>query len=264
MESMINTKRVLSQDTIREPANFSLEESSKRGILPAMETSGDRIKQRREELGWSQDELAYRCGWPRTKKTRISNYENNRRAPSREIIEIIAKAMGVTPGWIDYDQKPKYSNENTNLICEVEKEIPTRNIPLLTEEEALQWCLIPQQIKLSNHTKKITVPLDEFLSPYCYAIRVPDDSMNSPSGLSFSKGQIIRIDPEKKPLNGSFVVAIVKQPKQIIFKQYIIDAGKEFLKSLHPQYRLIELSENIKICGVVISFESNIEVSEKS
>ena len=55
---------------------------------------GTRIAELRVARGWSQRDLAMRCGWD--SQSRIGNYERDSREPSLGDIEIIAKAFGIT------------------------------------------------------------------------------------------------------------------------------------------------------------------------
>lgn len=54
---------------------------------------GNRIKELRIKMGLTQDQLADKCS---LSKNAIWNYENNKRSPSIEILDKIAKALGVT------------------------------------------------------------------------------------------------------------------------------------------------------------------------
>jgi transcriptional regulator with XRE-family HTH domain len=71
----------------------------------SMETIGQRIRKRRDELGLTQAELADRCGWStadNSRQNRISMYENSKRATriKLEDIEKLATALEVSPIWI--------------------------------------------------------------------------------------------------------------------------------------------------------------------
>lgn len=63
-----------------------------------MKKVGSRVRQRREELGYSQDELARRSGF--ASRVSISKVESGQRGIARDKIEDIAKALGVAPSWL--------------------------------------------------------------------------------------------------------------------------------------------------------------------
>ena len=60
-------------------------------------TIGERIRQLREDRKMSQDELAQRCGYK--SRSSINKIELSRKLPADKI-EILAKALGTTPGYI--------------------------------------------------------------------------------------------------------------------------------------------------------------------
>lgn len=62
---------------------------------------GDRVKQKRQENGLTQEMLSLKCGWEGS-GTRISNYELNIRTPKLKDIEKLAKALNVTPQWLTF------------------------------------------------------------------------------------------------------------------------------------------------------------------
>jgi transcriptional regulator with XRE-family HTH domain len=59
---------------------------------------GERIKQRRLELGMTQEELAYSTGGKDYKN--IWRYENGESKPTVENLLILAKALQTTPNWL--------------------------------------------------------------------------------------------------------------------------------------------------------------------
>lgn len=73
-----------------------------------------------------------------------------------------------------------------------------------------------------------------------------------PGQKSYPEGVIIFVDPNKPYENGSRIVARDPISGEATFKQYIEDAGRKFLKPLNPQYKIIEISGEIHVCGVVI------------
>lgn len=85
-------------------------------------------------------------------------------------------------------------------------------------------------------------------SPFNFALHVAGDAMEP----EFTAGDEIFVDYEKNPNNGSFVVAQLTKQSPPLFRQFIIDKGKMFLKSLNPQYPAIEVAEDTLIRGVVV------------
>lgn len=61
-------------------------------------TVGERLRQAREALGWTQLELATRCGVDRSY---IANIETGRSTRPEHMAEI-ARVLKVSPGWLAY------------------------------------------------------------------------------------------------------------------------------------------------------------------
>jgi DNA-binding XRE family transcriptional regulator len=58
----------------------------------------ERIRTLRQKAGWTQNELAEKCGLP---QSHISRLENGQHSPSRATLEKIAKALDVSVGEFD-------------------------------------------------------------------------------------------------------------------------------------------------------------------
>jgi phage repressor protein C with HTH and peptisase S24 domain len=74
---------------------------------------GSRIKEARERHGWSQPELARKCGWE--SQSRISLYENDKREPAWSDLRKIAKALGEPVSFFLDEPGPK-TIEGTPII----------------------------------------------------------------------------------------------------------------------------------------------------
>ena len=59
---------------------------------------GQMIRERREALGWTQEELAKKAG---LLQSHISRLEIGMHAPTKNTIDRLAKALGVAPGELD-------------------------------------------------------------------------------------------------------------------------------------------------------------------
>ncbi len=62
-----------------------------------MYIQGDRIRERRKQLGMSQDDLAARVG---TDQKQISNYENSKGNPNADSLVGLAQALGTSTDWL--------------------------------------------------------------------------------------------------------------------------------------------------------------------
>ena len=59
---------------------------------------GDKIRERRQELQWSQRELASRMGY--TDHTTITRIESGKTDPPQKKVAAFARVLGVTPGYL--------------------------------------------------------------------------------------------------------------------------------------------------------------------
>lgn len=75
---------------------------------------GARIRYRREELGWSQDELAVRCGYKG--RSSISTIEKGGNALNMETVQLLAKALDVSPLWILGEEPTTTADTIRNMI----------------------------------------------------------------------------------------------------------------------------------------------------
>ena len=65
------------------------------------ETLGDRLRKKRREMGWTQEQLAARAG---TTQAVIQKIENGKSLRPRKIEEI-AEPLGVLPAWLLFGDK---------------------------------------------------------------------------------------------------------------------------------------------------------------
>lgn len=91
----------------------------------------------------------------------------------------------------------------------------------------------------------------------CAALVIQNDEMTSSNPAeSYMRGEIIIVDLKEQHRVNDFVVAHLKNSDGLMFKQYIKHADKYYLKSLNPQYPLIEVTDDIEIVGVMMEAHS--------
>ncbi len=79
-----------------------------------------------------------------------------------------------------------------------------------------------------------------------YALRVIGDSM----APEFWEGCIIIIEPRLSARSGEYVVA--DHDGDTVFRQYVVESGRAFLKPLNGAYPAVEISGPFTVRGVVI------------
>ncbi len=92
-----------------------------------------------------------------------------------------------------------------------------------------------------------------------YVLKVRGESMYNPAGrLSFSDGDLIFVDPDRRAENKSCVVVRRADDQTATFKQLIQEGEppnqRSFLKPLNPNWPepIIEMGTDAYLCGVVI------------
>lgn len=91
-------------------------------------TIGDRIRQLRAKKGFSQSELARRSNLT---PAAIWQYERGERTPSSEALVGLAKALGVSAGYLLGSHEP----ELKDLLMDEELQVMFRGLPKLSEED---------------------------------------------------------------------------------------------------------------------------------
>ena len=122
--------------------------------------------------------------------------------------------------------------------------------PLISWIQAGAWCGVIDNFQPGDAESWHPCPVSH--GPRTYVLKVRGISMEP----KFQEGQLIFVDPDKDPVNRSYVIAKIDDENEATFKQYIIEGNKRYLKALNPAWpdRMFEISENIRICGVVIFF----------
>ena len=77
--------------------------------------------------------------------------------------------------------------------------------------------------------------------------------MMSTTEFSFVEGMRVLVQPEGFDLiNGKLYIAKLLSTGEKTFKKYVRDAGVEYLKPLNPAFRMMEITDDVRIIGRVI------------
>jgi SOS-response transcriptional repressor LexA len=71
------------------------------------------------------------------------------------------------------------------------------------------------------------------------------------SKRNYREGDLVQFDTDIEPEHGKYVIAILAGANEAIFRQYVVDGGIKYLKPLNPQYPLIQIDDETRICGVM-------------
>jgi len=199
---------------------------------------GENVRRLREKRGLSVNELARRAGVDRGN---MSKLETGNAGASLETLARIAATLKVSLASL-LDEGGNVQELTGGL----------RKIPIIP------WSQIPAFAE-KKHPRGSSMPVvvlhNVQASPETYALMLEDDSMEP----DFSAGDILIVDPERKPRPGSYVIACVGP--QAFFRQYrdLGENGCELLplNQLYPILRSGRLP--IKVVGTVISYRRDLE-----
>ena len=193
----------------------------------------DRIKQRLKALGMTQESLAHKIGITRSA---ICHYLAGRRVPSLSQFSKLAEVLEAEPSWLQFGSPHETPAEKVSRLM-----TSLHPLPIITWEQAAEFKDL-RQLDLSK--TKEWVPNYFTHRKDVYGLKIKGDAMISPNGQSksFHEGDIIVVNHNGVAEPGDFVVAKLTTTEEITFKQYVIDAGKKYLKPLNPQYPTIEIT----------------------
>lgn len=149
------------------------------------------------------------------------------------------------------DERREFTVENVILVSE-EVLQKRHDVPLLTWVSAGAWLQNHGSFSAKDAERWLPCPVPH--SIMTFVLEVEGDSMTSPypNEKSYPHGTLIYVDPEKPIVNRCRVVAYLEKNEAYTFKRYVEDSGKKYLKPINPSYETIEITDDIRICGVVI------------
>jgi len=170
-------------------------------------------------------------------------------------------SLGKPRGWMDVlhdlesdyraaniDRRTKHGFDNT----EPGPDIIGDRVPLISSVMAGGWCEAIDLFQPGDADEWMLCPSRHGVRTY--ALRVVGDSMTSPypGQRSYPEGTIIFVDPDRAVTSGCRVIAKQQYSEDVTFKEYREEGGKRFLRPLNPQYPMIEMDDNTRLCGRVI------------
>ena len=209
-----------------------------------MTTLAQRVIRAVNEKACSLSELAAAAG---VKPPSVTDWTNGKTkklqaAPAHRA----AKFLGVNFLWLTEGKGPMRPTDNANtspgpdllgmvpLISFVQAGDWKESIDSFAPNEAEEWLRYPKK----NGDR-------------VFALRVQGDSMTSATGRSYPDGCVIFVDPEhRSPPNGARIVAKLNGTSEVVFKVFMQDAGRIWLRALNRDYDPIR--EPFKVIGTVV------------
>jgi len=152
-----------------------------------------------------------------------------------------------------------YSNQIMAIAHALDRSIDwimggAEKLPAATLVTILSWmdiveyaaCTELDRDKLEKNKEKVPVYKKGFEK--CKALKI-NNSLMEPK---FKPGDIIFVDLDKTPKDGSFVIAYKKGSSEAMLKKIDFDGGDAYLSSLDKDIPKIKVTDDINIFGVVV------------
>lgn len=205
---------------------------------------GQRIRELREAKKLTQGQLAELCGW--TGQSRIGNYEQGTREPSRSDYIKLAKALGTSPAFLQFGAAQAHMPLGDYNVDEGPN--VGRAIPLISWIQAGAFSETIDSYAVGD--AEAWYPMPRKSGPRTFALRVRGVSMEP----RYHDGDIIFVDPDSPARHGSRVIVRLDSAQEATFKELVIEGNSRYLKALNPAWPepLIRIDGDATICGVVV------------
>ncbi|WP_034912955.1 S24 family peptidase [Erwinia sp. 9145] len=205
-------------------------------------TIASRVLAKRNELGWTQAELAEKTG---TSQQAIVQLESGKTKRPRYLPEL-AKALGCDIQWL---LEGNGSGPDAN-VANFQPYIQGKKYPVISKVQAGAWAEAVEVYSLRDIS--LWLESDAHIQGDAFWLEVEGDSMTAPMGLSIPEGTFVLFDTGREAINGSLVVAKLTDDNEATFKKLVIDGSERFLKGLNPAWPLKPINGNCRIIGVAI------------
>lgn len=208
-----------------------------------------RLKDRMYELGITHEMLATKMGITRGA---VTHYLCGRRIPPLKQFQKLATILKTNPSWILYGKKDVklVNDENHNKSTGQGNEETIKKIPIVPWESIIDFHSGVKNIALSS-TEYLKNLYTDSNKDY-FALKVRGDSMTSQDQRGFYENDLLIIEPKRRANINDYVIAIIPEAKEAVFKQLVIDNSVQYLMPLNPRYPLLKIGPNIKIVGIVV------------
>jgi SOS-response transcriptional repressor LexA len=222
------------------------------------ESFGQRLKKLRKAAGLSQAQLAEACGWK--SQSRVGNYETDTREPSFADLQTLADALGksthdlmVVSEPIRAVSDPLKARSQESFDANVEPAFhPYKKAsayPVISWIAAGERSQSPEQYVPGSG---LAFESDQNAGEYGYWLEVKGGSMTSTTSPTFLPGTYVLVQPEGFDLvSGKYYIA-QHRDGETTFKQYVYDAGREYLVPLNPAFETIKMDDDWDVIGRVI------------
>lgn len=207
----------------------------------------DRIRQRRTQLDYTQQQLAKLLGVSRVS---VTKWENGTVRPAGENLHQLAKTLTCSPEWLLYGTGD-HVKDDTRL-----KPIspPMISVPVISSVQAGGWTDSYAAARLSDVIRWCSTTVK--VSEDAFALDVRGESMTNPNGYpSIPEGSTVIVEPNYgsfDDLNGKIVVAVIDGSSDATVKKMVVDGPYRYLMPLNPIFKPIQCDNTCRILGKVV------------
>ena len=215
-----------------------------------MSTIGSRIRNRREELGLSQDELSKKLGYK--SRSSINKIELDQRNLTQSKIKAIADALDTTPAYImGWNEQSQPLDTDRLKLFDNLFPIETKRFPLLGNIA----CGTPI---FADEKKELYVEAGTSIdADFC--LRAKGDSM---TGARINDGDIVFIRKQDTVENGEIAAVVIEDEATLKRVNYYPQQELLILRAENSQYGDMVYSgeqlNHIVILGKAVAFQSDI------
>lgn len=216
-----------------------------------MSTIGSRIRNRREELGLSQDELGKRLGYK--SRSSINKIELDQRSLTQSKIKAIADALETTPSYIMGWNEPdvKLDEEDLKFFDNLFP-IETKKFPLLGNIACGKPIFADEQFEAYVEAGA------NIKADFC--LRAKGDSM---IGARIYDGDIVFIHKQEMVDDGEVAAVLIEDEATLKRVYYDRENGILQLFVENPKYQTMRFTgeelNHIRILGKAVAFQSDVK-----
>ena len=207
---------------------------------------GERIRQKRKELGLTQADLARLFG---ISTVSVSEWERGLGKPDQDKLPTLARKLKTTVNYLLTGRNDAAQYEAHTRSSLIHSPI---GLPCIEWGEIAKWRDLMPDEKSNYAGERIPCPFPH--SEDAFITRVPGESNFDPQSLkSFRDGDFIAVDPQREPKHLSMV--LVAHAGVVELRQLLIEPdGSRLLKALAQGWpdRIRPLKEADRILGTVI------------
>lgn len=216
-----------------------------------MSTIGSRIRNRREELGLSQDELGKRLGYK--SRSSINKIELDQRSLTQSKIKAIADALETTPSYIMGWNEPdvKLDEEDLKFFDNLFP-IETKKFPLLGNIACGKPIFADEQFEAYVEAGA------NIKADFC--LRAKGDSM---IGARIYDGDIVFIHKQEMVDDGEIAAVLIDDEATLKRVYYDQESGVLQLFAENPKYKTMRFTgeelDHIRILGKAVALQTDIK-----